>query len=131
MTTVCSGLKCIGDDQIGTNEALDKMEVKWKHLKDEYYEGHTSHNASLTITILPELVICRDHCKSKPSTHVYVWHHYDFKKRNGANKKSTLSEDHLWLLKDNWDATLQDTTLTSENWLMTITNHASLTRNHD
>ena len=131
MRTVCSsGRKCSGDDQIGTNEALDKMEVKWKHLNDKYFEGHTSRNASLTITILPESVICRDHCKGKLLQHFYVWHHYDFKHKNGANKKSTLSEDHLWVLKANWNTTLQDTTLTSEKWLLTISN-ASLTRNHD
>ena len=111
------------DDQVTVNRALDKMEVKWEPLRDQYYEGHTSGNRSLMITTMPHTVVCRysNICRNRPLRLFYVWHHFGYNKKEGTLKKTTLGRDHLWVLKDNWNATLQDTTLISEKWLMTIT----------
>ena len=99
------------------------MEVKWKQLRDEYYEGHTSGNRSLTITTMPHSVICRYRkiCRLKPMNSYYVWHLFDFNKKEGTLKKKTLARDRLWVLKDNWNESLWNTNLTSEKWLLTIT----------
>ena len=112
----------IVDDQIGANKALEDMGVKWKRLDDEYYKGSASSgNVTLAITTLSPSVICRYPCNKELLTHSYVWHKYAKDKKTGASKKAKLSADHIWVLKDNWDASLWNTDLIAKQWLLSIT----------
>ena len=121
MRTVYQDKKFGVDDQVTANRALDKMEVKWKQFDNKYYQGSTSGNVSLTITTLPHSVVCRFSCNNKLLMHYYAWHQFDRRKNKGVSKKTLLSEDHVWVLKDNWNASLWDTTLIYKNWLLNIT----------
>ena len=104
----------IVDDQIGANKALEDMGVTWRQTNDEHYEGSTSGNVSLTLTTIPQSVICRYPCSKKLLTHYYVWHKYAKDKKRGESKKAKLYADNLWILKDNWDKSLWDTSLISK-----------------
>ena len=112
----------IVDDQIGANKALDDMGVTWKQMNDDYYKGIVSSgNVTITITTLSLLVICRYPCNRELLTHYYTWHKYSKDKKSGALKKAKLSAYHIWMLKDNWDTALWNTSLIAKQWLLDIT----------
>ena len=109
------------DDQYGINMALDRMGVKWNQMNNGYYEGHTtSGNTTLTITVLPQSVICRKNCSNELLKQYYVWHKYVVEKV-GMAKRASMIVDRVWILNDNWNASLTDGTLKAEQWLMNIT----------
>ena len=108
------------DDQMRMNEALDSMGVRWRQLNDdEYYQGITSGNTPLRITSVSRSAICRS-CSKKELADIYVWHQRSFHKV-GASKKQSLDRYHLWLLRDNWNASIQHVTVTPKQWLLSIT----------
>ena len=100
--------------------ALDRMGMKWNRMNDGYYEGHTtSGNTTLTVTIIPKSLFCRRGCNSELLKQYYVWHPY-FRKIT-MSKRTKMTLDHVWLLNDNWNASLRDSTLKTEQWLKSIT----------
>ena len=108
------------NDQIRVNVALDIMGVQWKQLnKDNYYQGVTSGSTSLTVTTLPESVVCRS-CDKMPVTEYYVWHLTGLNK-DVERKKVSFAVLHTWLLKNNWNSSVWDSTTSPEQWLLTIT----------
>ena len=117
LKTLDSELKV--DDQIRMNMALDDMDVKWNQMNDGCYEGHAiSGNTTLTVTVLPDSVFCRKQCSSELLNQYYVWHPY-FKQKT-LSKRARMALDHIWILSDNWNASLRDSTLTAEKWLLSI-----------
>ena len=115
------------DDQIRMNKALDAMGVRWRQLNDdEYYQGITRGSTPLRITSLSRSVVCRS-CGKKVVEDIYVWHQRSFHKV-GASKKESLDKYHLWLLKDNWNASLQHVTVTPKQWLLSITKNPTNTQ---
>ena len=109
------------DDQYGINVALDNMGVKWNQMNNGYYEGHTTNgNTTLTVTVLPQSVICRRQCSSKLLKQYYVWHKLILQKE-GVAKRVRMIANHVWILNDNWNASLKDSTLKAEQWLINIT----------
>ena len=120
LKTLRPGLKV--DDQLRINKALDCMGVKWNQKNDEYYEGHTTDgNTTLTVTVIPQSVICRKECNSKLLKQYYVWHPYLYFKKKTMSKRTRMTLNHVWILNDNWNASLRDSTLKTEQWLMNIT----------
>ena len=111
------------DDQVIINKALDVMGVRWRQLNsDGYYQGITRGSIPLKITTLPGSAICRNCTKGLPA-HYYVWHHHARGKK-GAKKEDLLTLNNIWLLKDNWDESMCNTstiTLSSKQWLLSIT----------
>ena len=113
-------MKLSVDDQYGINVALDRMGVKWNQMNNGYHEGHTTGgNTTLTVTVPPESVFCRRHCSSRLLKQCYVWHKLVVEKE-GMAKRARMIADHVWILKDNWNASLRDSTLRAEQWLMNI-----------
>lgn len=109
------------DDQFGINMALDGMNVKWNQMNDGYYEGQaTSDNTTVTVTVLPQSVICRNKCSAKLLKQYYVWHTF-VSKKEGKAKRTKMIADHVWILNDNWNASLRDSTLKAEQWLLNVT----------
>ena len=109
------------DDQYGINMALDRMGVRWNQMNNGYHEGHTtSGNTALTVTVLPQSVFCRENCSSELLKQYYVWHKLVTEKV-GTAKRARMIADHVWILNDNWNASLRDGTLKAEQWLMNIT----------
>jgi len=107
------------DDQVAVNYAFYHMEIEWKLLNAEtfqYYQGITSNPVSLQVTLLPNSVICR-HCSEDLKEICYIWHPYFHK--SGNNKKIQMTKDNTWILRDNWNKTLQDT-MTANEWLLSI-----------
>lgn len=110
------------DDQAKINCVLDSMGVKWeqlitnfmKHGNQKYYQGVTNGITPLTVTTLPEILICR-RCVRE----ALVWH-----RRGGSGVKIPLMTRYkLWLLNDNWNPLLWNTTytLSPEQWLLNVT----------
>ena len=98
------------------------MGVKWNQKNDEYYEGHTTDgNTTLTVTVIPQSVICRKECNSELLKQYYVWHPYLYFKKKTMSKRTRMTINHVWILNDNWNASLRDSTLKTEQWLMNIT----------
>ena len=110
------------DDQVRVNRALDVMSIQWRSLNEGYHEGITNGSTSLTVTTLPTTTICR-HCKQRLIHNYYVWHHHAV--RVGAVKREQLSTTGLWLLQDDWGATVWNN-LTAETWLLSITKNRNL-----
>ncbi|XP_065914009.1 uncharacterized protein [Dysidea avara] len=107
------------DDQLAVNYVFYYMEIKFKPLNTEayqYYQGITSNPVSLQVTLLPNSVICR-HCTDDLKEITYVWHPYFHK--SGNNKKIQMTKDNTWKLRDNWNATLQNSK-TANEWLLSI-----------
>ena len=108
------------DDQMRVNRGLDSMGVQWRQLNDKSYQGITGGKIPLKITTLPSSVICRV-CGSKLPSSYYIWHQHGGNK-NATRKKTSLYSTDIWMLKDNWNSSLWDSTLTSEQWLKDISN---------
>ena len=109
------------DDQYGINVALDRMGVRWNQMNNGYYEGHTtSDNTTLTVTVPPQSVFCRKNCNSELLKQYYVWHK-TVRQKVGKAKRARMIVDRVWILNDNWNASLRDGTLKAEQWLMNIT----------
>jgi len=111
------------DDQVIMNKALDVMDVRWKQLNsDGYYQGITNDSIPLKITTLPGSAIFRNCTKGLPANY-YVWYHHS-RRKTGATKEDLLILNNIWLLKDNWDESVWNTsttTLSSKQWLLSIT----------
>ena len=110
------------DDQLSTNTALDNMGVQWKQTNGDisYHTGITSGNTSLTVTTLPQTLICRRACNQQLLTQYYVWH--KLTKKVGMIKRKSMIKNHIWLLNDNWYDSI-NTTMTPKQWLLNITKH--------
>ena len=110
------------DDQLSTNTALDNMGVQWKQTNGDinYYTGITGGNTSLTVTTLPQTLICRAACNQQLLTQYYVWH--KLTEKVGTIKRTSMIENHIWLLNDNWYDSI-NTTTTLKQWLLSITKH--------
>ena len=111
------------DDQVITNTALDRMGVQWKQMKCDidYYTGITSGNTSLIVTTFPQSLMCHRGCDQKFLKQYYVWHKYADEK-TGVSKRTSMIENHVWLLNDNWYDSI-NTTTTPKQWLLNITKH--------
>ena len=109
------------DDQMRMNKALDSMGVHWESINnDGFHRGITDGDIPLTVTSLPESVICRSCNKRLLVKPYYIWHQRGTK--DGERKKDALAVTHLWLLKDGWLDTLTDTSQSAEQWLINISN---------
>ena len=109
------------DDQSRANNALDSMNVQWKHMNDDIKStlGITSGNVSLTVTILPEIVACRETCTKDSLAYNYVWH--TKAKKIEVQKEASMRKNHIWLLNNDYHNSI-NSTLKSKQWLLNITN---------
>ena len=104
------------------NMVLDGMDVKWSQINDGFYEGHAiSGKTTLTVTVLPDSVFCCKQCSSELLNQYYVWHPYFQKKKLVMSKRDKMTIDHVWILNDDWNTSLRDSTLKAEQWLLSIT----------
>ena len=112
-------VRTASSDQTRFNIQLVKMNFTWEKIEfkaKKYFRGKSADN-SLTVIGLPQEVACRDVCYVKHSSSYYVFHphisHYGYKKRYRFFKQG------LWLIKKEWEKTVNTSQTTSE-WLQEI-----------
>ncbi len=70
------------------------MDLTHTFTEDNIWVGKNAHN--FTVTILPEIYICRTDCKKKKKDLYYVWHHLP---KPNENRIKYAKTNNLWLLK--------------------------------
>eukprot|EP01061_Rhynchopus_euleeides_P022801 TRINITY_DN3722_c0_g1_i2.p1 TRINITY_DN3722_c0_g1~~TRINITY_DN3722_c0_g1_i2.p1 ORF type:complete len:539 (+),score=165.26 TRINITY_DN3722_c0_g1_i2:32-1618(+) len=96
-----------GDDQIGVNVALDKVNIRWDEGMTQFTESRNvslgTTERGLRVAMLPHNMFPRI-CDDLPlDKDVLVAHCFESKK-SGEAKKQKAMQLGLWVLVDNWEA---------------------------
>ena len=107
-------------DQTRFNIPLVKMNFTWEKIEfkaKKYFRGKSA-DKSLTLIGLPQDVVCRDACDVEHSSSYYMFHPHI--PHSGNKKRYQFFKQGLWVVKNGWEKTLNDSRTTSE-WLQEIT----------
>ena len=111
-------------DQARLNTALKGMDIIWNNgsrtvpILKEAWRG--IGRGGLTLTVLPSVIVCRQHCSRHLLSSYYVWHKGG--KRNRDGKRKYAAGPGLWYLRADWMAVSNRTTDSGFQWLKAIAN---------